>query len=105
MYLNLIFQVKTKNGNSSNDSSPDISSYEVVDKNKEKNSSEKKTEQSSESADDKKSEKMEEGDENKNKEEDEIKETEEILKDKQEEEESGVRQRKVHQESNEDLCE
>lgn len=104
MYLNLIFQVKTKNGNSSNDSSPDISSYEVVDKNKEKNSSEKKTEQSSESADDKKSEKME-GDENKNKEDDEIKETEEILKDKQEEEESGVRQRKVHQESNEDLCE
>lgn len=104
MYFNLIFQVKIKNGNSSNDSSPDISSYEVVDKNKEKNSSEKKTEQSSESADDKKSEKMER-DENKNKEDDEIKETEEILKDKQEEEESGVRQRKVHQESNEDLCE
>lgn len=105
MYLNLIFQVKTKNGNSSSDSSPDISSYEVVDKNKEKNSSEMKTEKSSESVDDKKSEKMEE-DQNKHKEDDdEIKDTEEILKDKQEEEESGVRQRKVHQESNEDLHE
>ncbi|CAG2188939.1 unnamed protein product [Mytilus edulis] len=85
------------NGNSSSDSSPDISSYEVVDKNKEKNSSKVETVKASETKEDTQTETMEDKDKKEevmSADSEEVKDTEEVIKDKHEEEESGVRQRK-----------